>query len=116
MSQATAINETNLTQMADILLSPPSEPVMSTWLILTGLIILILIFLLLWRYFTQPLTQLQRHLLKGQLTPREAAHHLARIAKVPIELQQQINRLRFQRQRPERSELFNLIKQVKHGR
>lgn len=110
------MNETNLVQMADILLAPPPESTLSAWLILAGFIILFILLLLLWRYLTQPLTHLQRHLKQGKLTPREAAHYLAHISNAPIEIQQQINQLRFQRQPPEPGELFMLIKRVKHGR
>lgn len=115
MSQTTA-NQTNLIQMADILMPPSPESSLLVWLILAGILIICVIFILLWWYFMQPLTQLQRQLKQGKLSTREAAHQLAHLANTEIKLQHQIDRLRFQRQTPEFNELLILINKVRHGR
>ena len=110
------MSQTNLMQMADILLAPSPEPTMPVWLVLAGSIIVFMFLFMMWRYLTQPIIRLQRHLKRGKLSPREGAHRLARLAHYDNELQQQIDQLRFQRKPPDRSELMVLINKVKHGR
>lgn len=105
-----------MTQMADILLPLSPEPDYLLWVVLWGLIILVIFLWLLWRYLTQPLQRLQRRLRQGQVAVRDAAHQLAHLLPPEHDLQHEIDQLRFQRRRPEATELLVLINKVKHGR
>ena len=79
------MSQVNLLEMADILLPVPPEQLMPTGFMLiagiAGLISIVIISFLLWRYLTQPIIQLERHLKQDKLSPREAAHLLDAIVR-----------------------------------
>ncbi len=117
----------NIVQMSDIFLPFPTEELIPVWLLLVeisaGLICVVIIFYLLWKYFKTPLAILERRLKQGKLSPREAAHGLAHLLPmknnntiIETSLQQQIDRIRFQRQAPDINNLLTLINKVKHER
>ena len=126
------MNQSNLSQMADIFLPLPPEPVMPVWLlfvaITAALFILSILSLLLWKYIKEPLSILERQLKQGRLSSRETAHCLAHIVltkgrtrskkenKKNSDLPQQIDQLRFQRQTPDINELLILINTENHDR
>ncbi|MCU7939257.1 MAG: hypothetical protein KZQ64_16365 [gamma proteobacterium symbiont of Bathyaustriella thionipta] len=119
------MSQVNLLEMADILLPMPSEQVMPIGIVLAfssaGLICTVILFFIIRRHLTQPLSQLERYLKQGKLAPRKAAHQLAFLIREANresdkQLLQQIDHLRFQRQSPKNSELLNLINRAKHGR
>lgn len=117
----------NIVQMSDIFLPFPTEELIPVWLLLVeisaGLICVVIVFYLLWKYFKTPLAILERRLKQGKLSPREAAHGLAHLLPmknnntiIETSLQQQIDRIRFQRQAPDINNLLTLINKVKHER
>ena len=119
------MSQVNLVKMADILLPIPPEQVIPIWFVFimsgVGVISIVIVFFLLWYHLTQPLALLERHLKQDKLSPREAAHLLASLVRekkrrTNIQLLQQIDHLRFQRQAPKSSELLSIINRVKHGR
>ncbi|MCU7800615.1 MAG: hypothetical protein KZQ70_10825 [gamma proteobacterium symbiont of Lucinoma myriamae] len=131
------MSQVKLVEMADILLPVSPEQLMPIGftLVITsaGFICIVIVFFFLWRYLTQPLMQLERHLKQNKLSSREAAHVLASIVRKTThvkdkvrgkikdkeknkKLMKQIDQLRFQRSVPKNSDLLNLISSVKHGR
>ena len=126
MNQANTV-QSNMVQMSDIFLPLPTEELIPVWLLLVeisaGLICVVIVFYLLWKYFKTPLAILERRLKQGKLSPREAAHDLAHLLPmknnhtiIETRLQQQIDRIRFQRQAPDINNLLTLINKVKHER
>ena len=117
----------NIAQMSDIFLTFPAEEQIPVGLLLVeisaGLIFVVIIIFLLWKYFKTPLAILERHLKQGKLSPREAAHGLAHLLQIKNNntiidnsLQHQIDLIRFQRQAPDINNLLTLINKVKHER
>ncbi len=99
--------------MADILLPQPAALTMPGWIYLLFFMALAA---WIWRHFFQPLSRLQRALLRGRLNPRKAAHILAGLSISDANVRQQLDKLRFAGKTPRRDEVLALINKVRHGR
>lgn len=102
-----------LVQLADIL--PPALPTQnaaSDWLIVVGAVLMLGIFLGLFKLIRpNPVQRTLRQLERGQLTPRQAAHTLAR-----LQPSHELDQLRFQRCEPTLEQLQHLFaSESSHG-
>jgi len=107
-----------LDQMSDILLAPAPELQVSPWLFFAAIsvVLLIVLFIFLWKKFNQPLAKLKRDLKQDNIQPRDAAHSLAHLLakNKNSKMSRQVDQLRFQRQAPAIEQLISIIDMLKH--
>jgi uncharacterized protein (DUF58 family) len=105
------MKQNNFQQMADILPLPPVETF--SWLWLFGLLTIVIISIMIWRYLSNPYFKLNRQLQHNAVNTRQIAHTLAKLTNKQS-IQQQLNKLRFQRETPDKQSLLALIKKLQH--
>ena len=108
----------HITQMADIFLPEPPQPIVSDEVLFIVLAIIVSTLIMLYlQWFNAPLIKLKRHLKQGKLSPRETIHHLAQLLTPSeknkhgpeLEIRKKIDLMRFQRQPPNHNEVLSLI-------
>jgi hypothetical protein len=107
------MNENSAIRMVDIL---ALEPAAQNSNLLLMIILPVACLLLLWlglRYYREPVRQLQRQLQRQQLSPREAAHRIARVALLNTEQHAQLQQMRFSRTSPTPQAMLNFIRELK---
>ncbi len=110
---AEAETRAELGEMADILPLPP-PPAAAPWPLAAGALVLVAA-LLAARYFGHPLRRLRRRLRAGRISPRQAAHALARhTTTAPV--RQRLDELRFGRRGPDAAQVLGLLEEVRRGR
>lgn len=110
------MSDTALLRMADILMPLPAHQ-SEAWLAWSIAVLLLATWLLLWwRHWRRPVRYLGRALQRGRLSPRAAAHRLARLIDDDASVRGELDRLRFQRQSPDAAAVERLIRQVSDGR
>ncbi|MBC8209995.1 MAG: hypothetical protein H8E21_02930 [Gammaproteobacteria bacterium] len=107
------MNQNSPLRLVDILALEPVAQHSSAllfWLLAVALMMITLYLAL--RYYRQPLRQLQRQLLTQQLSPRQAAHRLARIVALNAEQQAQLQVLRFAGVEPTAQAVLAFMRQL----
>ncbi len=104
-----------LGEMADILPLPP-PPAAMPWPPLAGALVMALVVAVVAaRHLNHPLGRLGRRLRAGRISPREAAHELARHAGAGPS-RRRLDALRFGRRGPDAAEVLGLLEEVRRGR
>lgn len=104
-----------LGEMADILPLPP-PPAAVPWPPLAGaLVVALVVAVVAVRHLNHPLGRLGRRLRAGRISPREAAHVLARHAGAGAS-RRRLDALRFGRQGPDADQVLGLLEEVRRGR
>lgn len=109
------MDDSPLSNLADILPLVEATPIMAYWLLLAAVCVLLLLGFRMWHGYGHPLARLGRRLQHGVITPRDAAHALARMPLRDTGLRLRVDFLRFRRQAPDVDELAGLIQQARRG-